>query len=264
MAASDIFALDPDYALAQPWASGIIEAAALSGRRLARQSVRPARRMFTLGFRQRSTSQKHELEEWFRRFERDFFNFQHKVWALSGDEKSYLERYFAVEFASPPRIELVANDAYDMEVTLVEAVGRALYAYPDPEAGHPSAFQEETDASKTQGTWTSAADATAHGGNEKSNVNTNTTDYVLWVYAGYGFRLWSRRSPALGIFEVLLDDVSLGTVDLYAAAGTAGQAVFTKLDVVLGVHRVKLRAKNTKNASATGQTILADAIEYLI
>lgn len=264
MAATDIFPLDPDYALAQPWASGIIEAAALSGRRLARQSVRPARRMFTLGFRQRSTKDRLLLEDWFRRFERDFFNLQHKVWALAPGGGSYLERYFAAEFAGPPRIELVSNDAYDMEVTLVEAVGRALYAYPDPEAGHPSAFQEETDAGKTQGTWTAAADATAHGGNEKSNLNTNTTDYVLWVYAGYGFRLWARKAAGLGIFEVLLDDASLGNVDLYAATPAASQAVFTKLDVVLGVHRVKLRAKNTKNASATGQVILADALEYLL
>lgn len=263
MAASDIFPLEPDYAIVQPWQSGIIEQQALSGRRLARQAVFPPRKSFQLGFRQRPTSQKLRLEDWYRRFERDFFAWQHKVWVVN-EIGNYVERYFAVEFAAPPMIELVSNEAYDMQLTLVEAVGRALFAYPDPIAGHPSAFVEESDLSKTQGTWTTTADATAHAGNEKSNVNTNTTDFALWVYAGYGFRLWARKGPALGIFEVLLDDTSLGNVDLYSASALGAQAVFTKLDVVLGVHRVKLRATNTKNAASSANTILADALEYLL
>ncbi|MFQ5817980.1 MAG: hypothetical protein ACE5H2_08505 [Terriglobia bacterium] len=262
MAATDLFPLEADYALAQPWSAGIVRAVAESGRQLARLKRAP-QRVFRLVFRQRPTSEKLQLEDWYRRFERDFFNWRHAVWQVKPDG-SYLERYFAVEFAGPPQIELVANEAHDMEVALVEAVGRALFAYPDPAMGHPAAFQEEDATSKTQGTWSLVADATAHGGNEKQNTNLNTTDFALWVYAGYGFRLWARNGPDLGIFEVLLDDTSLGNVDLYAAAAAGAQPVFTKLDVPLGVHRIKLRATNTKNAAATGQIILADALEYLI
>ncbi len=262
MAATDIFPLEADYALSQPWTEGIVRALAESGRQFARLKRAP-QRLFRLSLRQRPTSQKLQLEDWYRRFERDFFNWRHAVWQVKPDG-SYLERYFAVEFAAAPAVELVANEAYDMEVTLLEAVGRALLQYPDPTAGHPSAFQEETAVTKTQGTWTTVADASAHAGSELQNANTNTTDFALWVYAGYGFRLWARRGPALGIFEVLLDDVSLGTVDLYAASAVGAQPVFAKLDVPLGLHRVKLRATSTKNAAATGQTILADALEYLL
>jgi len=262
MSATDIFPLEADYALSQPWTEGIVRALAESGRQFTRLKRAP-QRLFRLSLRQRPTSQKLQLEDWYRRFERDFFNWRHAVWQVKPDG-SYLERYFAVEFAAPPDIELVANESYDLEATLIEAVGRSLYAYPDPAAGHPSAFQEETAATKTQGTWTAAADPSAHGGSERQNPNTNTTDFALWVYAGYGFRLWSRRGPGLGIAEVLLDEASLGTVDLYAAQATAGQPVLAKLDVPLGLHRVKLRATNSKNAAATAQTILADALEVMI
>lgn len=262
MAETDIFPLEPDYALSQPWSEGIVRAVADSGRQLARLKRAP-QRLFRLLLRRRPTSEKLQLEDWYRRFERDFFNWRHAVWQTKPDG-TYLDRYFGVEFAGPPEIALIANEAYDMEVSLVEAIGRALYAYPDPVAGHPSAFQEETATTKTQGTWTSLPDSTAHADSEKQNANTNTTDFVLWVYAGYGFRLWARKGPTLGIAEVLLDDTSLGTVDLYAPSATGAQPVFTKLDVPLSLHRVKLRATNTKNASASGPTILADALEYLL
>ncbi|MFQ5927409.1 MAG: hypothetical protein ACE5MH_08250, partial [Terriglobia bacterium] len=165
MAETNLFPLEPDFALAQPWSAGIVEAAAASGRRLARQAVVPARKLFRLIFRQRPTSEKLQLEDWYRRFDKDFFSWRHAVWQVKADG-SYLDRYFAVEFAGPPQVELVANEAYDMEVALLEAVGQALFSYPNPAMGHPSAFQEEDATSKTQGTWTSVADVTAHGGPE--------------------------------------------------------------------------------------------------
>lgn len=263
MAAADIFPLDPDYTVSQPWSAGLIEAMALSGRRQARQAVHPARRQFRLLFRQRPTSEKLILEDWYRRFERDFFNFHHKVWAVN-ELGNYIERYFAVEFAGPPEIALVANEAYDMEVTLIEAVGRALFQYPDPVAGHPSVFFEEDALSKTQGTWALNVLDSAHGGSDKSNANANTVDFALWVYAGYGFRVWARKQFNHEIFEVLLDDTSLGNIDLYSATTLGTQPVFTKLDVVLGVHRVKLRATNTRNPNATPGGIVVDALEYLL
>lgn len=261
MAATDIFPLDPDYTLAQPWSEGIIRGVADSGRQLARLKRAP-QRLFRLVLRQRPTREKLQVEDWYRRFERDFFTWRHAVWQVKPDG-SYLERYFAVEFVAPPQIELVGNEAYDLEVTVLEAVGRALFAYPDPVAGHPSVFLEDAALSKTQGSWSDVASASSHGGAHKQNANTNTTDFALWVYAGYGFRLWAQRGN-FGIFEVLLDDASLGTVDLYSAAPLASSPVFTKLDVPLGLHRVKLRATNTKNIASTNPTILADALEYLL
>jgi len=263
MAETDQFPLDPDYTVADVWAEGVIRSAADSGRIFSRVK-RPPQRTWALELRSRPTADKDSVLAFYRRLEKSWFRFAHKVYSvLSG---SYVIRYFPVEFAGPPQFDLVANEAWDLRVMLIEAVGRALPTgyYPDPTAGHPAVFQEETELSKTQGTWTQGSHADAHAGAEKTNANTNTTDYAIFTYAGYGFRLWARKNSNLGILQVLLDDVVLGTVDLYAASGQAAAALYAKLDVPLGLHRVKLKATNTKNGSSTGYTIIADALEYMI
>ena len=64
--------------------------------------------------------------------------------------------------------------------------------------------------------------------------------------------------------EVLLDGASLGTLDLYNSADVFSQPVLAKLDVPLGLHTLKLRATNTRNASSSANAIPADALEMLI
>ena len=84
------------------------------------------------------------------------------------------------------------------------------------------------------------------------------------MYAGYGFRLWSRRAANLGIVEVLLDGVSLGNLDFYSASAQGAQPILTRLDVPLGLHTVKLKATSAININSSGATIVADALEILI
>lgn len=263
MAETHIFPLTPDYPIIRRVLSGVIEALADSGRRFARLKRAP-RLVHELELRARSTREKMQLEDWYRRFEKSWFTFHDPVFAVDPDTGNYIPRYFSVEFARQPDYELVANEAWDMRVALVDRIGAPLFSYPDPTAGHKSLFLEEGEARAVAGTWTPAAQPLAHGGNESSNPNTNTTDAVQWVYAGYGFRLWARQDANLGIFELLLDAASLGSVDLYAASPIGAQPVFTQLDVPLGIHLVQLKATNSQNAAATGPVILADALEVLI
>ena len=264
MAQTDIFPLEPDYTLVTRWTDGVLRQTTESGRTVERLK-RPPQRMFELEFRSRPTAELATLLAWWRRFERSFFIFRQEVHSLSAaGEASHLPRSFAVTFASPPVQEFSGNEAYNFRVRLLEAVARPLDSYPDPVAGHESVFQEETEAFTVAGVWTEAAQTLAHAGSETTNPNTNTTDAAQWVYAGYGFRLWSRTGPDLGIAEVLLDGVSLGNVDLYSAADVFSQPVLTKLDVPLGLHTVKLRATNTRNASSAANTVSADALEMLI
>ena len=75
--------------------------------------------------------------------------------------------------------------------------------------------------------------------------------------------MWARKDTDLGIVKVLLDDVDLGNVDLYAAAAVDSAPLLTRLDVPLGLHTVKLRATNTRNGSSSANTIAADAIEFM-
>ncbi len=263
MAESDIFPLEVDYSVVTRWTDGVARAVADSGRSFERLKRAP-QRMFELEFRARPTSELVQLLAWWRRFERDFFIFEHKVHSLNPEQTAHVGRSFAVTFAGPPEYDLAGNEAHDIHLRLVEAVGRPLNAYPDPDFGHESVFFEEDKGSVVAGVWTSAPQSGAHGGAERTNINLNTTDAFQWVYAGYGFRLWSRRAPNLGIVGVLLDGVSLGNVDLYAASAQAAQPVLAKLDVPLGLHTLKLKATNTINLASSGATILADALEVLI
>jgi hypothetical protein len=107
------------------------------------------------------------------------------------------------------------------------------------------------------------ADANQHGGFAYFDAGTVTTDAAEWKYIGYGFRVWSYKGPDMGIVQVFLDGVSLGTVDLYAAAATASAVVFTQQNTVLGEHRVKLQPTNTKNGASAAFFIAADAIEVM-
>jgi hypothetical protein len=259
----DLFPLTPDYPVARRMLAGVVESSAESGRRFARLKRAP-RVVHELNLRARPTAEKLALEEFYRAHEKGYFSFRDPVFAVDPATGQFLERWFSVEFAAAPVYELVGHEAWDLEVALVDRVGAPLFSYPDPAAGHRSVFLEETAGLALAGAWTSAANPLAHGGGERSNLNTITADAFQWVYAGYGFVLWSRRAPDFGLVEVLLDATALGTADLYAAAARAAAPVFTKLDVPLGLHRVQLRATNTKNAAAAGQAILADALEILI
>lgn len=263
MAENDIFPLEADYSVVTRWSDGVVRAVADSGRSFERLKRAP-QRLFELEFRARPTSQLAQLLAWWRRFERDFFIFEHKVHSLNPEHTAHLGRSFAVTFVGPPEYDLAGHEAHDIHLRLVEAVGRPLNSYPDPDAGHESVFLEEDKGSVAAGEWTSAPQSGAHGGAESTNTNLNTTDAFQWVYGGYGFRLWSRRAANFGIVQVLFDGVSLGNVDLYSAGAQAAQPVLTKLDVPLGLHTLKLRATNTINIASAGATILADALETMI
>jgi len=263
MPENDIFPLHPDFPVGRRMLTGVVESLADSGRRFARLKRAP-RLLHELELRRRPTAEKMLLEEWVRRFERSWFTFHDPVFATDPGSGAFVERFFSVEFAAQPQFELTGNEAWDLRVSLVDRVGAALLSYPDPVAGHKSVFLEESEAAAVAGSWPASVHAYAHGGNELLNANDDATDALQWSYAGYGLRLWARCAPSLGILEVLLDGASLGTVDLYAAADQASQPLLTRLDVPLGLHTLKLRATNTRNAASSAGTIVADALEILI
>jgi len=102
-----------------------------------------------------------------------------------------------------------------------------------------------------------------HGGFAYWNDGTTTTGTAEWQYFGYGFRLWAPKGPDQGILAVSLDGGAETLVDLYNAAMVNSAAVHTDANQKLGVHRVKVRSTNTKNASSSAKYITADAIEVM-
>jgi hypothetical protein len=264
MPVNDTFPLEiGDYGFQRSPLPTVVISEADSGRRAVRLKRAP-RLLHRITMKNRPTSDRLLLEQFYRQFERGWFSLHDPIAIKTTDDM--LERFYSVEFQMPPQYQIDGFETWQISCELVDKVGVALFQYPDPDAGHPSTFLEEDSDLLTvvAGTWTAAAQALAHAESERTNVNTNTTDAVTWSYGGYGFRVWSRTGPGLGKLGLYLDGALLTTLDLYAAADTAAQAVFTKLDVPLGLHVVQLSATNTKNASATGQVIVADALEVMI
>jgi len=268
MSETDLFPLNPDYVLPEQVLSGVLSQSAGDGSIHQRLQKAP-QRLWELEFRRRSTDEAEQMRDWYARFQNSFFRWSHSVYIDNAG--TYLPRDFPVHFAAPPSSELVQNEGWTMRVQLIEAVGKALPSgsYPDPTTGHPSFFIEEDDAqlaAALRGIWTSQASGFAHAGNHKANSGNTSgagADAFQFIYAGYGFRIHNIKGSSFGIYEIFLDEISLGTVDLYNATSIGPVVVFTKLDINLGLHRVEIRSTNTKNAASTNTTIFADAIEVM-
>jgi hypothetical protein len=131
-------------------------------------------------------------------------------------------------------------------------------------ASAPTTYTQTTNAALTL--LAPAPDATLHGnGFAYFNAGTGTfiSDFAEWMYVGYGFRVWAPSGPGMGLLPIALDGVVLNSVDLYSAAQSASSVVFTKQNVPLGQHRIKIGALNQKNAASSGFVIAADAIEVM-
>lgn len=197
-----------------------------------------------------------KLKQWYEQYKLGFFT-------VADYETG---RYYTGHFVSAFKFTPVGYERWNIELTFEEIPGVAMYAYPTNWA-RDAVFLEERDdwgsdlVKLTGGPWTYATDATRHGGHlYQANALDSTAE---WHYIGYGFRLWSIKGNFLGIVEISLDNVVLGTVDLYNAAQLNSAVVFTKADVPLDKHRVKIRCTHTKNAASGDYYIEADAIEVM-
>jgi len=180
------------YGMEENVLSGVLESIADSGRVFGRRK-RADQRAWRATYRL-TTEQLRQLRDFYNRFRGAS---QYFIWTRPGwftNSGALSDRVFAVHWAAAPAVVAQHHENYDVEISLIEAVGVSLASYPDPAAGHPSHFQEETAGFVVGGVWTQASHSNAHGGAEKTNPNTNTTDRFRFVYSGYGFRLWTRKA----------------------------------------------------------------------
>jgi len=87
------------------------------------------------------------------------------------------------------------------------------------------------------------------------NTNTDQNDEISWDHvlaAGtWDIHVWVRKSSNTAILTVLIDGVSVGTADTYAASPTGAQVSVTGATVALtGKKRITFKAA-TKNASSS-------------
>lgn len=82
-------------------------------------------------------------------------------------------------------------------------------------------------------------------------------------YFGYGFRVWSVKSPDAGILTVTGDGNLLATLDMYAASLAWQQIALTIPAAVLGWHTVVIQNTGTKNSSSTNYYCNVDCLEVM-
>jgi len=258
------------YGLEETKLTGALIQLAESGKRYERQK-RADQRTWRAGY-YLTSDQLEQVRAFYDQFhgKDEYFIWTRPAWANNAGPLT--DRKFPVHWAGPaPQVLFAGHEFLQVQIELAEAIGRAMETadYPVFTSGFETFFIEESHAVRAAavtGTWSTETNSNNHGpasNNGKTNANTNTTDKFRYTYFGYGFRYWARKASNLGILKVLLDDVDLGNVDLYNASGVAAAALLTKTDVALGLHRVDIKATNTKNASSSGNTIVSDAVEVM-
>jgi hypothetical protein len=208
------------------------------------------------------------LVQWERQYRRGYFS-------LLDPERR--DRYYTGKFLQSFKPVPAGFNKWNLQNVFAEIPGKPMFAYPTNWARDAYFLEERdedgNDLAKETGVWTYAANTHAHPlgatGAEKTSTNLNGTDAIEIEYIGYGFRLYSRTGPDLGIMELSttlngVAEVGAVNIDLYTAGAVDSAVVSTQANLKLGKHRVKLRATNTKNAASSAKTIVWDALEVMV
>ncbi|HWR37696.1 MAG TPA: hypothetical protein VN622_17675 [Clostridia bacterium] len=246
--------LNPDYGWNESPLGSFAEWQAASGEYFSRTiASRGLTRDVSWSNQLQSTADK--LRQWWAQYRNGFFT-------LADYDRG---RYYSVRFVGKLDFTPAGFDKVNIKGQVVELPNVPMYQYPTNWARDAVFIEERDDYGNDLvvlvGGWSwfpSAGDR--HGtGLYQSNLADRTAE---WQYFGYGFRVWQIKHPSCGINEVSLDGVVLGTFDGYGAAANSSP-LFTRANVALGIHRVKIRITGTKNAASTGFIAEADAIEVM-
>jgi hypothetical protein len=169
-------------------------------------------------------------------------------------------RHYVGHFTSEPNIVESGNGTFDVQSLVFEETPKApMVEYPGDWDHDAVTFYVSNDWKDqkvaTSGTWAQTV-RNIEGHPQKTIDDPGTAaDWAQFEYRGYGFKLFLMQGPEFGQCQVLLDSVLVKTVDCYAANEVGPQMVCMDRNVYLDIHRVKVIALGTKNASATGAAI---------
>lgn len=130
---------------------------------------------------------------------------------------------------------------------------QALPVDLSPGAGAPPNDIEDTTIQYDG--WRFVTDALANGGAYR--VSNIENDKVTFKFTGNQLQWVSRQGPDQGMAQVLLDDIDMGTVDLYAPTAELFRKRFQ--DLGEGPHTFVVRVLGTKNSNASDTNIVVDA-----
>jgi hypothetical protein len=158
MGASDQFPVDCDYGYEVGREGNVLRGRVESAREYFRQRAAP-RRVFALVFSGRPRSDWTSIENFWHKMAVDFFTIHAKESGGIGGRK------YSVVFNGPPAAQVSGFEEFDIRCEVIEAVGAAMYVYPDFSGYYPYINIP-------------VASALDLGGSGK-----------LFTYAGYGYRV---------------------------------------------------------------------------
>jgi hypothetical protein len=252
--------LNPDYAFQRKRPITHLNAKANRGRPYFRD-LTDVGHQIVMNWMDKSVDDADRLKNFYEQFQDGFFTYiDHEGGG----------RHYVGHFTSPVEPSPTSHGHWGIQqVTFDEVPNVPMLVYPhrwDKDAIWQLLINDYGDGpmAATSGTWTLTANALAKSnGQELDSPGTATADWAAYQYRGYGFQLWARTGPNMGIAQVTLDGAVLGDVDFYAPAASQASAIYTSLNVPLGIHVVQINPTNTKNASSSGTTIVWDALRVM-
>jgi fibronectin type 3 domain-containing protein len=122
--------------------------------------------------------------------------------------------------------------------------------------------QEDDEGFQFTGTWNRTWDGNADGSYYRYNNTTGNT--ATLVFYGTGIKWMALTGTNYGKAEVYIDDVLMGTVDLYRPQTSSQNIVWiSSPPLSLGTHKITIRNTGTKNAASSGYYINIDSFEVL-
>ena len=100
--------------------------------------------------------------------------------------------------------------------------------------------------------------------NNTAHNSSTASDYVTLNFIGTGIECYFTTGSNMGIFEVFIDGVSMGTIDNYNSSGYLFQQLkYSNFSLTYGSHTIKILVTGNKNGSSSGTGIELDYFQVL-
>jgi subtilisin family serine protease len=133
-----------------------------------------------------------------------------------------------------------------------------FFANPDPII---TLFEDNDPNISYTGSWLIMNSSSFSG---KSIHYSNALNSVIdFNFFGTGIRWLAYTSPSYGIADVFIDDIYIGTVDLYSSTTKYKNLVFEKLNLPKGSHTLKIVNNGKKNSNAKNTYLNIDLFETI-
>ncbi len=252
--------LTPDYGFTRNRANTRAMAKPPGGRSSSRETSNTGH-VFSLGWLNRSWKCAQRLKQFYEQYEDGFFTI------IDHDGGG---RHYVGNFAGNFPIVQRGNDSYDISgLTFQEQPGVPMLEYPADWDNDAVTFQPVDDYGDLKlyvsGVWAqqNQVDVNEIPRITMVNAGTNGGDFATYEYRGYGFRLWMVKGPNYGQVQLLLDNVDMGTFDLYDPHLLGPQVVLEQARAMLDLHRLKVVVLGTKNIASTAAAVVWCKLEVM-